>query len=109
MPGPAELSSRVLTPGLAIPRVSLAIVAIPLFSMRRWGRCWAEKYGDQTEKDHAALLKAIRENKVKADLPRWKQTRNAKSSETGGGKGFSGGNRRGFQKCVTLVRTPGPI
>jgi uncharacterized protein (DUF2252 family) len=29
---------------------------------------WAESYGDQTEADHAALLKAIRQNKVKADL-----------------------------------------
>jgi len=29
---------------------------------------WAESYGDQTESDHAALLKAIRQNKVKADL-----------------------------------------
>jgi uncharacterized protein (DUF2252 family) len=29
---------------------------------------WAEGYGDQTEADHAALLKAIRENKVKADM-----------------------------------------
>jgi uncharacterized protein (DUF2252 family) len=29
---------------------------------------WAESYGDQTEADHAALLKAIRQNKVKADV-----------------------------------------
>ena len=29
---------------------------------------WAESYGDQTEKDHAALVQAIRQNKVKADL-----------------------------------------
>ena len=29
---------------------------------------WAERYGDQIEKDHAALMKAIRQNKVEADL-----------------------------------------
>jgi len=29
---------------------------------------WAESYGDQTEKDHAELVLAIHENKVKADL-----------------------------------------
>jgi uncharacterized protein (DUF2252 family) len=29
---------------------------------------WAERYGDQIEKDHAALVKAIRQKKVKADL-----------------------------------------
>jgi hypothetical protein len=29
---------------------------------------WAESYGDQTEKDHAALVKAIQEGKIKADL-----------------------------------------
>jgi uncharacterized protein (DUF2252 family) len=29
---------------------------------------WAESYGDQTVKDHAALMKAIRQGKVKADL-----------------------------------------
>jgi hypothetical protein len=29
---------------------------------------WAESYADQTEKDHAALVKAIRQKKVKADL-----------------------------------------
>ena len=29
---------------------------------------WAESYGDQTERDHAALVKAIQEGKIKADL-----------------------------------------
>jgi uncharacterized protein (DUF2252 family) len=29
---------------------------------------WAESYGDQTEEDHAALVKAIRQKRVKADL-----------------------------------------
>jgi hypothetical protein len=29
---------------------------------------WAEGYGDQTEKDHAALLDAIQRGKVEADL-----------------------------------------
>ena len=28
---------------------------------------WAESYGDQTERDHAALVKAIRRGEVKAD------------------------------------------
>jgi len=29
---------------------------------------WEESYGDQTERDHAALVKAIQEGKIKADL-----------------------------------------
>ena len=29
---------------------------------------WAESYGDQTEEDHAALVKAIRQKKVSANL-----------------------------------------
>jgi len=29
---------------------------------------WAESYGDQTEKDHARLVEAIQQKKVKADL-----------------------------------------
>ena len=29
---------------------------------------WAESHGDQTERDHAALVKAIRQGKIKADL-----------------------------------------
>jgi hypothetical protein len=29
---------------------------------------WAESYGDQTEKDHAALVSAIQSGKVKAEV-----------------------------------------
>jgi hypothetical protein len=28
---------------------------------------WAEKYGDQTERDHSLLVEAIRKGKVKAE------------------------------------------
>jgi len=29
---------------------------------------WAESYGDQTERDHAALLSAVRRGQIKADI-----------------------------------------